>query len=133
MRVLLQIQACAFSLDCSSERVKRTGSRVASPGEHQLSGAAGRDHLIVDEVWGEAAKCQVTAALADDLVARRKANQVGEAFDQYGVAVMNMRRDRVTHADDLRHCGQSSSARQASIMFMADATAGSFTSIGGPH
>ena len=59
------------------------------------------DHLVVDDVGGQAAERQVAPALPDDLVTRGEADQVREALDRHGVAVVHQRRDGVVHGRDL--------------------------------
>src|SRR5262249_39443735 len=80
-------------------------------------GDAGRDHLVVDHVGRHPAQRQVTTALADDLVAGREADQVGEALDRDGVAVADELGDGVTHRNDLRarHAARSLAPTHRSI------------------
>ena len=90
-------------LDRTPERVERPGARVARPGEDQLPGAAGGDHLVVDEIRRQPAERQVALPLADDLVPGGEPDEVGEALDDDGRAVVDMALDRLAHRDELRH------------------------------
>ena len=95
MGVLLQLERrSAFAFDGATEGVKRARAGVPGPREDQLPGAAGRDHLIVDEIGREPAEDEVAAALADDLVPRGEADQVREALDHHRVAVVHVARRR---------------------------------------
>ena len=80
-------------LDCVAEAVERTDAGIAAPREHELAGAAGSDQLVVDEIGRHPHQRQVTPALADDLVARRVRDEVGEALEGDGVAVVDVGRD----------------------------------------
>jgi hypothetical protein len=88
-------------LHAAADGVQRPDPRVAEPGEDQLAGDAGADHLVVDHVGGEPAEGQVALALADHLVPGGEGDQVREALDRQGVAVADQRGDRVAHAGDL--------------------------------
>ncbi len=131
MGVLLQLERRVALFHRATEGVKRAGARIAGPGEDQLPGAARGDHLVVDEVGGEAAEGEIAPALPDDLVARREADEVGEPLDDHGVAVADQRRDGVTHGDDLGARAQSSSPSRPSMMASAVSTSCSSTTSGG--
>src|SRR5437762_12246870 len=95
MRILLDLER-GFSpapLDCPPERVQRAHAGISSPREHELPCAAGRDHLIVDQVGREAGQGEVATPLADDLVTGGEADEVSEAFDDDGVAGVHEARD----------------------------------------
>ena len=77
-----------------AEGVQRARAGIAGPGEDQLPGAAGGDHLIVDQVGREPAEREVAPTLADDLVPGGEADEVGEALDDDRVAVVDVRGDR---------------------------------------
>ena len=113
--VLLELERRAPPLDRAAEGVERAGAGVAGPGEDQLPGAAGGDHLVVDEIGREPAERQVAAALADDLVPRREADEVGEALDDDGVAVVDVRGDGVAHGGDLGAHGAQSQLGQPGV------------------
>ena len=104
MRVLLDLEPALGRppFDGAPERVQRADAGVPGPREDQLPRAARRDHLVVDQIGREAGQGQVAAPLADDLVTRGKADEVGEAFDDDGVTVVDETRDRVAHR---RHFG----------------------------
>src|SRR4051812_34151560 len=80
---------------------------IAQPREYELACHAGGDHLVVDEVRRQPAKCKITLALGDDLVTRREADQVREALDRHAIAVANEVRDGVAHRRDLRRARHS--------------------------
>src|SRR5262249_41967860 len=84
------------------ERVEGADARIARPGEHELPGAPRPDHLVVDEVGGEAAEDEVAAPLPDDLVAGGEADQGRETLDHDGVPVAHEAADRLPHREDLR-------------------------------
>jgi hypothetical protein len=88
-------------LDAAADGVQRPHPGVAHPGEHQLAGDPGADHLVVDHVGGEPAEGEVALALADHLVPGGERDQVREPLDRQGVAVANQFPDRCRHADDL--------------------------------
>src|SRR5204863_3253277 len=81
----------------SPDRAQPADTGVAEPREDQLAGDTRSDHLIVDEVGRHPGEGQVASALADDLVARREADQVREALDRDRVPVPDELRDRVAH------------------------------------
>ena len=70
--------------------LQRADARVAHVGEDHLAGAAGRHHLVVDQVGGGARQDQVLAPLADDLVPGGKGDQVGEPGQVNAVAVVDV-------------------------------------------
>ena len=80
--------------------MQRAHAGIPGPRKHQLAGASRADHLIVDQVRGEARQREVAPPLADDLVARGEADEVGEPLDDDGVAVVDKARDRVAHGHD---------------------------------
>src|SRR4029079_13975258 len=108
--------------------------RVPRPGEHQLPGAAGGDHLVVDEIGREPAEREVPPPLPDDLVPRREADEVGEALDHHRVAVADVRRDGLPHGGDLGRRGggaQAISLSRASIIARAVSMSSAPTTSGG--
>ena len=52
-------------LDRVAEAVQGADAGVAAPGEDQLAGAAGADHLVVDDVGGQPYQGQVPPALPE--------------------------------------------------------------------
>ena len=102
VRVLLDLERRGVGvLDPPPDRVERADAGVAQPREHELGRDAGADHLVVDHVGRQTAERQVAPALPDDLVSRREADQVREALDRHGVAVLHQRLDGVVHRRDL--------------------------------
>ena len=101
--VLLELERLVrdLALDPPADRAEPADARVAEPGEDELAGDAGGDHLVVDEVRRQAGQRQVALALADDLVAGGEADEVGEALDRDGVAVADELGDGVAHRRDL--------------------------------
>src|SRR2546425_71404 len=86
------------------ERVQRADTRIAGPGKDELPGAARGDHLVVDQVRREPGQREVATPLADDLVTRGEADEMGETFDDDGVTVVDEAGDSVPHRRDLgRH------------------------------
>ena len=101
--VLLDLERLVgqLALDAAPDGAEAADARVAEPAEHELGGHAAGDHLVVDDVGGEAGQGQVALALADDLVPGREADEVGEALDRDGVAVADQVGNRVAHRRDL--------------------------------
>ena len=104
VRVLLQLERRGLAFNGSPKGMEGARSRIAGPGENQLPGTAGGDHLIVDQIRREAAERQSSTSLPNDFVAGCKTDEVGEAFDDDGVAIMNMRGNGVAHGDHLKGC-----------------------------
>ncbi|SLH61335.1 Uncharacterised protein [Mycobacteroides abscessus subsp. abscessus] len=86
-----------------AEPVQRADAGVAAPGEHQLARAARADELVVDQIGGHPHQRQVAAALPDDLPPGRHRNQVGEALERDGVAVVHEVGDRVRQRRYIGH------------------------------
>src|SRR5690606_9494552 len=76
---------------------------VAAPGEDELLGTTGADHLVVDQVRGHADQCQITFALANDFMTRGEGNQVGEAFHRDGITVVDVLGHRVLERKEFSH------------------------------
>src|SRR5439155_5298069 len=76
---------------------------IAAPRENELVRAAHADELIVDEVGRHADQGEVAPALADDLMAGGKGDQVREPFHGHGVAVVYVLGDRVREYKKARH------------------------------
>ena len=72
-----------------AQAVQRTDTGVAAPGEHQLLRAACTDQQVVDQVGSHADQRQVFPALADQLVAGGRRDQVSEAFEGDAVAIVD--------------------------------------------
>src|SRR5947207_3291890 len=70
-----------------AEPMQRADAGIADPGEYELVGAAHADELIVNEVGGHSDQGQVAAALADDLVSRRKRDEMGESLHGHRIAI----------------------------------------------
>jgi hypothetical protein len=90
-------------LDGVAQAVEGADAGVAAPREDQPASAAHADQLVVDQVRRHPHELEVAAALADDLVAGRKRDQVGEALQRDRVAVVDERGDRVVERHDLSH------------------------------
>ena len=82
-------------LDRVAQAVERAHARVAAPGEGEGPGAAGADHLVVDDVGRHAHEVQVAPALADDLVPGGEGDEVGEALEGQRLPVPDVLRDRL--------------------------------------
>ena len=90
-----------------AEAVQAADARVAAPGEDEPAGAAHPDHLVVDDVRGQAHEREVAPPLPDDLVACRGRDQMRESLECDGVAVLDEIRDRVLERGDLHGCDGS--------------------------
>jgi hypothetical protein len=88
------------ALDRVAEAVQRADAGVAAPREDQPAGAAGADQLVVDDVGRQPRQRQVAPALADDLVRGGNGNEVGEALEGHGVAVVHQLGDGVREGGD---------------------------------
>jgi len=78
-------------------------ARVAAPGENQLACAAGTDQLVVDQVRRHTHQRQVFLALTNDFMACGGRDQVGEAFESDGIAVVHETLDRITQGENFSH------------------------------
>ncbi|MCY1496187.1 hypothetical protein D9M68_301160 [compost metagenome] len=88
--------------------MQRTDAGVAAPGEGQLARAAGADQQVVDQVGRHAHQVQVFLALADQLVGGGSGNQVSEAFEGDGVAVVYETLDCFAESEEFGHgCSRS--------------------------
>ncbi|MCY1496378.1 hypothetical protein D9M68_303130 [compost metagenome] len=104
MAVLVDFQAIRpLFLHGVAQAVQRAHAGVATPGEGQLAGAAGADQQVVDQVGGHAHQGQVFLALADDFVGSGSGNQVGEALEGYGVAIVDEAFDGFAEGKDFSH------------------------------
>ncbi|MNE57294.1 hypothetical protein D3C80_1522480 [compost metagenome] len=81
-------------LDRITQAVQRTHARVTAPGEDQLAGTTGTDQLVVDQIRGHAHQGQILLALTNDFMTRRSRDQVREALECNGIAIV----------DELLHC-----------------------------
>jgi len=89
-------------LDGVAQAVQRADPRVAAPREHELPRAAHPDQLVVHDVGGHADERQLALPLADHLVPGRVRNQMREALQRNGVAVVDEVADRVCERNDQR-------------------------------
>jgi hypothetical protein len=95
-------------LDRVPEPVQRPDARVPRPGENQLARAARPDQLVVDHVWRHPDQREVAPMLPDHLVPGGMRYQVREALYRDGVAVTDVRGDRLGQRYDLRHPASAS-------------------------
>ncbi|MNX87170.1 hypothetical protein D3C86_1190840 [compost metagenome] len=93
-------------LDRVTQTMQRTDARVTAPGENQLAGTTGTDQLVVDQVRGHPHQGQVFLALANDFVTRRRRDQVSEAFERNGIAVVYELLHRVVQRKNFSHWGR---------------------------
>ena len=94
MAVLLDLERPGPAvLDRVAEPVERPDARVAAPREDHLLRAAGPDELVVDDVRRHPHEGEVAAALPDDLVPGGVRDEVGEALERDGVAVVDVALD----------------------------------------
>src|SRR5699024_6498415 len=75
-------------LDGVPEPVQRAHSGVSAPTENELACDPHADHLVVDEVGSHPYQREITPPLADDLVTRVCGDEVREAFQRDGVAIV---------------------------------------------
>ena len=80
--------------------VQRPDPGVAAPRERQRAGAAGADHLVVDEVGRHADQVKVFPPLPDEFVARGERDQVREALHGHALAVADVPRERFREIED---------------------------------
>jgi hypothetical protein len=73
------------------EAMQRADAGIADPGEYELIGTAHADELIVNEVGRHSDQGEMAAALADDLVPRRKRDEMGEPLHGHRVAIADGR------------------------------------------
>src|SRR5437773_750612 len=99
----------ASSTSSSTTTITRVEAKAAScctPTRPQIcvlpATSARGDHLIVDQVRGEAGEREIAPALADDLVARGETDEVREPLDDDRVAIVHEAGDRLPHRHDLR-------------------------------
>ena len=88
-------------LRSATNRVEGPHARIAEPAEDQPLRTSGRHHLVVDQIRCHPSEGQVATPLSDDLVPCGEGDAVSEAFDGNGVAVVDVRGDRVAHAAEL--------------------------------
>ena len=104
MRVLLELERRRPAvLDRVAEPVQRADAGIAAPGEDELPRAAHPDQLVVDDVGRHPDQRQVAPFLPDQLVPRGVRNQVREALERDGVAVVDELGDRIGELDDRGH------------------------------
>ena len=72
-----------------AEAMQQSQTRIACPGENQFPRAAHSNHLIENDVGSHSNKRQIAALLPDELVPGGKWNQMAEAFQRHGIAIMN--------------------------------------------
>src|SRR6185312_15923112 len=102
--VLLELERLGPAvLDRLAEPVQRPHAGVSAPREDELGRAPGADQLVVDHVGGEPDQRQTAAALADQLMAGRVRDEVGEALERDRVAVRDQLGDPLLQRDDLGH------------------------------
>ncbi len=88
MGILFPFQPAGFQL--GAHDAQRADAGVAHVGENHFAGAAGRHHLVIDQVGGGPRQGQVLAPLADDLVPGGEGDQVGEPGRIDTIAVMDI-------------------------------------------
>src|SRR5439155_13752521 len=104
--VLLELERVPFlALHPPADGVERSHPRITGPGEHELAGHPGSNHLVVDDVRGQPAERQLPLLLPDDLVPGGEADEVGEPLDGDRIAVADQVRDGLAHRGDLRTRG----------------------------
>ena len=91
MRIFFPFQLSGF--DRGANSAQRTDARVAHVGKDDFPGAAGRDHLVIDQVRGGAGQNQVFASLADDFMTGREGDQVGKTGQIDTISIMDIAGD----------------------------------------
>src|SRR6185436_4296116 len=89
--------------DGPAQCMKWSSAWISSPTENEPAHASRADQLVVDQIRCQPAKRQFTTSLPNDFVARGKANEMCEAFDDDRVAVVNKTGDCVSHRHQLAH------------------------------
>ena len=100
----------------SRRREQRADARVAAPGKHQPGDAAHADELVVDQVRGHADQGEAPLALADDLMAGRMGDEVGEPLHGHAVAVPDGLGHRLGERQKARHGPSRISAASLAIV-----------------
>ncbi len=77
--------------DGVTEAVERADSGIAAPREGERIGATGANHLVVDHVRRHAYQREMASTLADNLMAGRKRNQMGEPLQSHTLAILHER------------------------------------------
>jgi hypothetical protein len=95
-----------------AKAVEGADARIAAPGENELSGAAGADDLVIDQIGRHAHQGKIAPALADDLMAGREGNQVREALQCEEVTVLYESRDCFRKRRPLSHYESSRISRK---------------------
>ena len=104
MRVLFQFKLVRPSvLDGVAQPMQRADARVPTPRKDELGDATHPDQLVVDKVGRHSDQRQILAALADDLVAGSVRNEMREAFQSDGVAIMDGGFDGFRERGNSRH------------------------------
>ena len=101
VRVLLPFQASV--LHRRSQGTQRPDAGIAGVRKDDLAGAAGGDHLIVDQVRRSPCQRQVLTTLADDLMAGGERDEVGEAGGVDQIAIVDEGRHGFPQAGELGH------------------------------
>jgi hypothetical protein len=100
-------------LDRIAQAVQRADAGIAAPREHELSGAAHADQLVVDQVRRHPDQRQILPALADHLVAGRMGDQVRESLQGDSIAVLQQLGDGLPEREQLCHHATSPSGSSA--------------------
>ena len=123
VRVLLELERRRpLVLDRVAQPVQRPDARVPAPAEDELAGAAHPDHLVVDEVGRHPHEREVPPLLTDHLVGGGVRDQVREAFERNGVAVVHDLPHRFRERDDLCHVASSERERMPASGLHGDPT-----------
>src|SRR5687768_3862279 len=108
MTVLFDLERLRPSaFDCIAQPVQGSDAWIAAPREHQPSGAAASDHLVVNQIGRHANQCEAGQPLTDDFVARGKRNEVSEPFERDALAGSDEARDGFGERQELTHCASA--------------------------
>ena len=99
MAVFLDLDAARKAvLDRVAHAAQQADAGIADIGEDHLLRHAHADHLVVDQVGRHADQRQVAKTLADRLMRRGRRDQMREALEGGGVAVLQVFRHRLWQA-----------------------------------
>ena len=90
--------------DGVAKAVEGADAGITAPGKDEFGGAAGADHLVVDEVGGHADESEIATPLADDFVGGGEGDEMGEAFEGNRIAVVDKGFDGGGQREERGHC-----------------------------
>ena len=94
-------------LDRIAEAMQRADARIAAVGEDELACGPDADQLVVEDVRCHPDQLELGSALADQLVPGGKRDQVREALERDGVAIVDELGECLGEVEDLGHCARA--------------------------